>query len=118
MKLITLYKRNAYIKYKHTICSWATVFVFSATVLTIILPFYIAFFLFNDIWQQYKIIYEHPDLKFQYKYMFVAEHIARNPDNENVIDSTVTSCSSYDYLNGVFDDFSQCSVIKVRNHSK
>lgn len=113
MKLLTLHKRNTYIRYKHTICSWAAIFVFLAAILTVILPFYIAFYLFNDIWSQYKIIYEHPDVKFQYKYIFVAEYTPLNAEHENPIDSTVTTCSSYDYLNELFQDFSECSMIKV-----
>lgn len=113
MKLLTLHKRNAHIHYKHTICSWAAVFVFLAAILTVILPFYFAFYLFNDIWSQYKIIYEHPDVKFQYKYIFVAEYSNGNAGAENALDSTITTCSSYNYLNEVFEDFSECSMIKV-----
>lgn len=114
MKLLTLHKKITYIQYKHTICSWAAIFVLLATILTVILPFYMAFYLFNDIWSQYKIIYEHPDVKFQYKYIFVAEYSRANGESENVLDSTVTTCSSYEYLNQLFQDFSECSIIKVR----
>lgn len=113
MKLLTLHKRNSYIQYKHTICSWAATFVFLATILTVILPFYFAFHLFNDIWSQYKIVYEHPDVKFQYKYIFVGEYNNANADAGNVFDTTVTTCSSYNYLNEIFQDFSECSMIKV-----
>lgn len=113
MKLLTLYRRNAYVHYKHTICSWAAVFVFLATILTIILPFYIAVHLFHDNWSEYKIIYEHPDVKFQFKYIFVAEHNARSTDSLNQMDSLTTTCTSYNYLNKLFDDSSECSIIKV-----
>lgn len=113
MKLLTLHRRNAYIRYKHTICSLAAIFVLLATILTVILPFYIAFYLFNDTWSQYKIIYEQPDVKFQYKYIFVAEYSPAQADNENSLDSTVTACSSYEYLNELFEDFPECSMIKV-----
>lgn len=108
MKLLTLHRRNAYIQYKHTFCSWAAVFVILGAILTVILPFYFAFYLFNDIWSQYKITYEHPDVKFQYKYIFVAEYMG-----ENALDTTVTTCTSYNYLNELFEDFSECSMIKV-----
>lgn len=117
MKLITLHKRNAYIQYKHTICSWAAIFVLLATILTVILPFYFAFYLFNDIWSQYKIVWEHPDVKFQYKYMFIAESGVSSTENENPYDSMVTTCSSYEYLNELFEDFSECSMIKVNGSS-
>lgn len=114
MKLLTLHKRNSYIRYKHTICSWAAIFVFLATIITVIFPFYIAFYLFNDIWSQYKIVYEHPDVRFQYKYIFVAEYSAsQSSDVENSFDSSVTTCSSYEYLNRLFEDYSECSMIKV-----
>lgn len=113
MKLITLHKRNAYIRYKHTICSWAAIFVLLTMILTVLLPFYIAFYMFDDIWSQYKIIYEHPDVHFQYKYIFKADYSSSNAENENPYDSTVTTCSSYEYLNELFDDFSECSMIKV-----
>lgn len=114
MKLLTLHRRNTYIKYKHTICSWAAVFVLVATILTVILPFYIAFYLFNDIWSQYKVIYQHPDVKYIYKYIFVAEYSKSNADGENPFDTTMTTCSSFNYLNDLFQDFGECSMIKVR----
>lgn len=113
MKLIPLHKRNAYIQYKHTICSWAAIFVLSATILTIILPFYIVLYTFNDIWSQFKVIYEHPEMRFQYKYIFVAEYSSTNTDSPNLYDTTVTTCSSYEYLNELFEDFSDCAMIKV-----
>lgn len=113
MKLLTLHRRNAYIKYKHTICSWAAVFVLLATIFTIILPFYFAFYLFSDIWSQYKVIYQHPDVKFQYKYIFAAEYSKVNADGTDSLDTTVTTCSSFNYLNELFQDFSECSLIKV-----
>lgn len=54
-------------------------------------------------------------MKFQYKYMFVAEYSASSADNENSLDTSVTTCSSYEYLNELFEDFSECSMIKVCN---
>lgn len=113
MKLLTLHRRNTYIRYKHTICSWAAIFVLLATILTVILPFYFAFYLFNDIWSQYKIVYQHPDVKFQYKYIFVGEYIKSDDYGENPFETTVTTCSSFNYLNELFQDFSECSTIKV-----
>lgn len=117
MKLLTLHRRNTYIKYKHTICSWAAIFVLLATILTVILPFYFAFYLFNDVWSQYKVVYQHPDVKFQYKYIFVGEYKKSNAEGENSFDTTVTTCTSFNYLNEVFQDYSECSLIKVRFYS-
>lgn len=116
MKLLTLHKRNAYIQYKHTICSWAAAFVLLSAILTVILPFYFAFYLFNDVWSQYKIIYEHPDVKFQYKYLFVAENAAINSDSNDFVSSKVLTCSSYKYLSELFDDSPDCAVIKVNKN--
>lgn len=59
------------------------------------------------------MVYEHPDVKFQYKYIFVAEYSPVHVENENSLDSTVTTCSSYEFLNELFEDFSECSMIKV-----
>lgn len=113
MKLLTLHRRNTYVKYKHTMCSWAAFFVLFATILTVILPFYLAFYLFNDIWSQYKVIYQHPDVRFQYKYIFIGEYNKLNAAGDDTYDTTVTTCTSFNYLNEVFKDYSECSAIKV-----
>lgn len=113
MKLLTLHKRAAYIQYKHTICSWPAIFVFLSIVLNILIPFYIAFYLFNDIWSQYKLIYEHPDIRFQYKYIFVAEYSAKSVEGDPSTLTTSTTCTSYSFLKQLFGDNSDCSLIKV-----
>lgn len=116
MKLITLHQRNTSINYKNSLCSFATLFVISLTVFAIVAPFYIAFSLFNDLWSQYTIIYEQPDIRFEYKYIFTAEFtkISAVEAEMPAVDTQVVVCSSYKYLNkAVTDDAMECSMFKV-----
>lgn len=117
MKLITLYRSNTSINYKNSLCSFATLFVISVSVFAIIAPFYIAFSLFNDLWSQYKIVYEQPDIRFEYKYIFTAEFTKTSAvDAEMPADDTkVVVCSSYKYLNKAMSDAMECSLIKVND---
>lgn len=119
MKLITLYKRNTSINYKNSLCSFATLFVISVSVFAIVAPFYIAFLLFNDLWSQYKIVYEQPDIRFEYKYIFTAEFTKISAvDAEMTADDTkVVVCSSYKYLSKALSDAMECSLIKVNDHN-
>lgn len=113
MKLITLHKRAVYIHYKNTICSWTAFFVFLSLIFTIWFPYYLAFHLFSDVWSQNKIIYEHPDIKFQYKYIFVAELEPTETARMNGLASTSIACTSYDFLNQFYETYPDCSTIKV-----
>lgn len=117
MKLITLYKRNTSINYKNSLCSFATLFVISVTVFAIIAPFYIAFSLFSDLWSQYKIVYEQPDIRFEYEYIFTAEYtrISSMEAEMPTIDTKFVVCSSYKYLNKAHNHAMECSMIKARN---
>lgn len=113
MKLITLQKRTAYIHYKNTICSWAALFVFLSIIFTTWFPYYLAFHLFSDAWSQNKIIYEHPDIKFQYKYIFVAELEPTETENMSGSASTSMACTSYGFLNQFYETYPDCSTIKA-----
>lgn len=115
MKLITLYKRKTSINYKNSLFSFATLFVISVTIFAVVAPFYIAVSLFSDLWSQYKIVYEQPDIRFEYKYIFTAEYTkGRVTDAEIPTDDTkVVVCSSYKYLNKAMNDAMECSMIKV-----
>lgn len=117
MKLITLCKRNTSINYKNSLFSFATLFVISVTVFAIVAPFYIAFSLFNDLWSQYKIVYEQPDIRFEYKYIFTAEFIRISAAETDVpaFDTKVVVCSSYKHLNKALNDPMECSMIKVNS---
>lgn len=116
MKILNLYNKSIYIKYKHSVCSFAALFVLSVTIFTAVVPFYIAYFLYHDLWSQYKTIYEQPNVKFQHKYIFMAEH-GSGGINAAVTDTKIVACNSYKYLNEVLDDFPDCSSIKVRGIS-
>lgn len=113
MKLITLHKRTAYIQYKNTICSWTASFVFLSIILTIWFPYYLAFHLFSDVWSQNKIIYEQPDIRFQYKYIFVAELEPTETENLDGFTSSSIACTSYSFLNQFSDTYPDCSTIRV-----
>lgn len=120
MKLITLYQRNTSINYKNSLCSFATFFVISLTAFAIVAPFYIAHSLFNDLWSQYKIVYEQPDIRFEYKYIFTAEFTKINAvDVEMLVaDTKIVVCSSYSYLNKALTNPMECSMIKVRGSAQ
>lgn len=118
MKLITLYRKNTSINYKNSLCSFATLFVISVSVFAIIAPFYIAFSLFNDLWSQYKVVYEQPDIRFEYKYIFTAEFtkISAVDGEMPAVDTRVVVCSSYKYLSKAMIDAMECSLIKVNDY--
>lgn len=117
MKLITLYRRYTSINYKNSLCSFATLFVISVTIFAIVAPFYIAFSLFSDLWSQYKVVYEQPDIRFEYKYIFTAEFTKSSAAEAEIssIDTKIVVCSSYKYLNKALNDAMECSMIKVLN---
>lgn len=119
MKLITLHRRYTSINYKNSLCSFATLFVISVTIFAIIAPFYIAFSLFHDLWSQYKLVYEQPDVRFDYKYIFTAEFTKASVGEVEMpaIDTKVAVCSSYKYLNKALNDPMECSMIKVSAQS-
>lgn len=121
MKLITLHQRNTSINYKNSLCSFATLFTISVTVFAIVAPFYIAFSLFGDLWSQYKLVYEQPDIRFEYKYIFSAEFTRNNAADAEMpgVDTQVVVCSSYKYLNkAMTNDATECSMIKVNRAYK
>lgn len=113
MKLLTLHRRNTHINYKHSVCSLAAAFVLLAALLSILLPFYIAFYLYNDLWSQYKIIYEQPNVIFHHKYIFVAEHMAIGNDDATQTNTKITACNSFKYLNEALNNHPECAIIKV-----
>lgn len=120
MKLFVVHRKNIYTNYKQSLCSFATFFVIIVTVFTIILPFYITFSLYHDTWPQQKIVYEQPDIKFQYNYIFLAEHINIQQSNENsvenvfpIVSTKSLTCNSYKYLIDAVGSIPECSIVKV-----
>lgn len=109
MKILNLYNKRVYVKYKHSICSFAAFFVLIVTIFAVVVPFYIAFYVYHDWWSKHNTIYEQPIVKYQHKYMFMAEH------GDTVVGegTKLVACNSFKYLNELLADFSDCSSIKV-----
>lgn len=109
MKIINLYDKRIYIQYKHSVCSFAALFVLVVTIFAIVVPFYIAYYIYHDWWSQHKTVYEQPIVKYQHKFIFLAEY-----SNESVeTDAQLVACNSFKYLNELLADYPDCSSIKV-----
>lgn len=141
MKLLNLYNRKVSISYRHSICSFAAVYVAVLTTFAIVVPFYVIFSINGDLWAtqyQHKIVYEQPVINFQYQYILMSEHRAAGSQNKvggividditdaytpgggNSVDSTTTApdntllaWSSFDYFNQVMERWQQSVSIKV-----
>lgn len=112
MSLLNLYKNAVYVKYKHSICSFAGIFVGISTIFAIVTPFYVAFYLYHDLWSQYKTIAELPDIQFQHNYLLLSEHsvpaAADSPSETKLMGS-----STYKFLRDLMSDQPECSIVKV-----
>lgn len=113
MKILNLHSKNIHVQYKHSVCSFAALFVLIATIFTAVVPFYVIFYLYHDLWSQYKIVYEQPTVKFQYKYIFMAENSILNGGGTTAEDTKIVTCHSYNYLNDLLSEIPECSTIKV-----
>lgn len=140
MKLLNLYSRKVSISYRHSICSFAAVYVAVLTTFAIVVPFYVVFSINGDLWatqHRYKIVYEQPVINFQYQYILMAEHHAAagsqnkvsgividditdaytsgggNSVDSTVPDNTLMAWSSFDYFNQVMERWQQSVSIKV-----
>lgn len=118
MKLLTLHRKIASVNYKHSLCSLAAFFVFSTTIFTILVPFYITSALYKDLWTQPKIVFEQPDIQFKHNYIVSTEYSSVTNENEKQFSTFQSSvCSSYKFLNGILDNSIDCPMIKVSiNH--
>ncbi|GAB0089075.1 hypothetical protein DMENIID0001_035540 [Sergentomyia squamirostris] len=102
MKLLTVHCKSVSISYKHSLCSFATLFVAITTLSALIIPFYIVIFANTDLWHQTVTIYEQPNITFTYKYNFFGIM-----DNDEIV-----ACSSQSYVSGILENVSKCSAIK------
>lgn len=68
--------------------------------------------MYHDWWSQHETIYEQPMVKFQHKFIFMAEH--GDLDNALLMDRRLVACNSFKYLNELLTDFPDCASIKVR----
>lgn len=112
MKLLTLHKKISHINYKHSICSFATLFVISTTIFAVLAPFYIVSGLYKDSWSEYKIVYEQPDVLFKHNYIISAEFL-KTVQDELMPPRKIIACSTYKYLNDIFGETPSCSHFKV-----
>lgn len=142
MKLLNLYSRKVSISYRHSICSFAAVYVAVLTTFAIVVPFYVVFSINGDLWAtqyQHKMVYEQPVINFQYQYILMAEHRAAAGSQNKVggilidditdaytvgggnsvdytttaPDNTLIAWSSFDYFNQVMERWQQSVSIKV-----
>lgn len=112
MKLLTLHKKTSHINYKNSICSFAALFLFSTALFAVVAPFYLVSSLYKDLWLQYKVVYEQPDVQFKHKYIVTAE-LSRTVDDGSVPETKTAVCSSFKYLSTIFSEGSSCPRIKV-----
>ncbi|XP_045470128.1 transmembrane protein 231-like [Harmonia axyridis] len=104
MVLIQVHTKSVRTKYKVRLLSKGTLIFVITTVLSIILPFILAY-KSKGFWMKRDVFYDFPDIRFQGKYIFVAS-------TSNITFPIV--CSSYPILKEHFKNFSTCSQIKVR----
>lgn len=106
MALLTLHRRYSFVDYQHNLCSFATLITILALIVAIALP--IAGILRMNHFEKYFIVYEQPIVKFQYKYLIIAENSMEVDDKKAIM------CSSFDFLNINYgNDTEECSKIKV-----
>lgn len=108
MKLFTVHRNTLNINYKHQLCSIAFLFVILVTILTIVLPFVVIHSTNRETWKQSLMIYEQPNVKFIYQYIFTAILQDDDDDKKNMI-----TCSSFPFYNELTQEFQECSDIKV-----
>lgn len=109
MKLLTLYNKNVFISYKHSVCSFATFFAGISLIFIVIVPLYMICYVNNNLWSQPYMVWEQPQVKFRYNYILLAEH--QNIDNNAV--NQIIVISSYDQLNVETEPFQTSATIKV-----
>ncbi|XP_059617058.1 uncharacterized protein LOC132261985 [Phlebotomus argentipes] len=102
MKLLTIHSKSVNISYKHSLCSFATLFVAITTLSALLIPFYIVIFANADLWHHTVTIYEQPNITFTYKYNFVAIR-----ENEDIV-----ACSSLPYVSNLLQDVQKCAKIE------
>ena len=115
MKLLTLYQQNVFISYKHSICSFATLFTFIVGIFTVVMPFVVITSINSDLWHQSKIVFEQPFITFKYKYILLAEHeLKQRQFGETENKSFLVAWSSYDWYNELMKNWQGSVAIKVR----
>lgn len=105
MALISLHRRYSFVDYQHNFCSFATLITILALIVAIALP--LAGILRMNHFEKFFIVYEQPIVKFQYKYLILAESSMESDKNKAIM------CSSFEFLENFNNVTEQCSKIKV-----
>jgi uncharacterized protein YrzB (UPF0473 family) len=105
MSLISLYRKYSFVDYQNRVCSFAFFITFFVYITAIVLPFVWILKVNDENLSANLVSFEQPAVKFQYKYILLAEHSMET-------DGNATLCSSFEYLNKL-DGTSKCAKIKV-----
>jgi len=119
MGLLNLHNKNINIEYKNSLCSLTTLIICILTICVIVFPCLLIYYINYDLWINNINIYEQPKVNFKYQYIYIAETININnnyDDNVNIQqinNSELITCSSYDYYNQMTNKYQKCTSIKV-----
>lgn len=107
MSLVSLHKKYSFVDYQNQLCSLAAFVTFLIVLLSIILPFFLVYNVNNSKFSSSDdlVIYEQPMVKFQFKFIYLAE-------NSMESGGKVILCSSFDILNRLVET-PNCAKIKV-----
>ncbi|KAL7045320.1 hypothetical protein ACKWTF_002190 [Chironomus riparius] len=104
MGLISLHRKYSFIDYQHHLCSFASLIKLIAIISAFLIP--IVLILKLNITESQFLSFEQPIVKFQYKYILVAENSVDNDTGKGIL------CSSFDALNQ-FNETKKCSKIQI-----
>ncbi|XP_070496593.1 transmembrane protein 231 [Chironomus tepperi] len=104
MGLISLHRKYSFIDYQHHLCSFATLIKLIALIGAFVVPIIIILKLNST--ESHFVTFEQPVVKFQYKYILIAENSIDNETGKNIL------CSSFDALNQ-FNESKKCSKIQI-----
>lgn len=106
ISLVSVHRKYSFIDYQNRICSFAALIAFVAFLVATFLPILWIYKVHNNnlLLSKDFIVYEQPRVKFQYRYVFTAEHTMESSD-------TVV-CSSFQQLNR-FEGTTNCGKVKV-----
>jgi len=104
MGLISLHRKYSFIDYQHHLCSFASLIKLVALIGAFFVP--IILILKLNSTENHFVTFEQPVVKFQYKYILIAENSVENETGKDIL------CSSFDVLNQ-FNETKKCSKIQI-----
>lgn len=113
MKLLTLYNKNVSISYKHSVCSFASLFAAVSLIFVCTVPYYFICYVNSDLWWQPHMIWEQPNVRFQYRYILMGEHQATGGDDSRVSKRPLVVISSFDRFNAATEKWQTSATVKV-----